>query len=171
MSSVPSAVVTRLPRSWALIRFPSDCAMLRRLLILIFIVLVSPAADARAILVLGDSLSAAYGIDVEAGWVALLQKKLQNNGSDYKVINASISGDTTAGGRARLPKALALHRPDIVIIELGGNDGLRGLALEQMRNNLTAMIETAKQSRARIVLVGMRLPPNYGPQYNQRFQN
>jgi acyl-CoA thioesterase I len=146
--------------------------MLRRLLSYILILLLSAplAANAGTVLVVGDSLSAAFGIDVESGWVAQLQKRLTAQGLDYKVINASISGDTTAGGRARLPALLSRHRPGVVVLELGGNDGLRGLSIEQMKRNLSAMIVAAKGANARVVLVGIRLPPNYGPQYNQRFQ-
>jgi acyl-CoA thioesterase I len=142
--------------------------MLRRLLI-VLVLLLPAGAYAGTILVVGDSLSAAYGMATEAGWVAQLQKRLQAQGFDYTVVNASISGDTTAGGRTRLPKALAQHRPDIVIIELGGNDGLRGLPVDQMKRNLAAMIEAAKRANARVVLVGVMLPPNYGPAYNERF--
>lgn len=128
-----------------------------------------PAA-ARTLLVVGDSLSAAYGVDVGSSWVALLGKRLDRQKYDYQVVNASISGDTTANGLARLPKLLAAHRPAIVIIELGGNDGLRGLALDQMKHNITAMVTKAKARQARVLLVGMRLPPNYGNHYTERFR-
>jgi acyl-CoA thioesterase-1 len=129
-----------------------------------------PAA-ARTLLVVGDSLSAAYGVDVGSGWVALLGKRLDRQKYDYQIINASISGDTTANGLARLPKLLAAHQPAIVIIELGGNDGLRGLALDQMKHNITAMVTKAKTRHARVLLVGMRLPPNYGNYYAERFRH
>ncbi len=119
---------------------------------------------------LGDSLSAAFGIEVRHGWVALLQQRLDQQKFPYKVVNASISGDTTAGGLARLPKLLAQHKPDIVIVELGGNDGLRGLSPEQARKNLMAIVTRTKSSGAKILLLGVRLPPNYGTQYNERFQ-
>jgi len=125
---------------------------------------------ARTILVVGDSLSASYGIDVESGWVARLQQRLEEHKLNYKVINASISGDTTANGRVRLPRALAQHEPAVVVLELGGNDGLRGLPLEEMKRNLAAMIEESKKSGAEVVLIGIRLPPNYGPRYNERFR-
>lgn len=127
-------------------------------------------AAAPRLLVLGDSLSAAYGLPREAGWVALLQSRLAREKFPYEVINASISGETTAGGRTRLPQLLARHRPEIVILELGANDGLRGLPLTETRNNLEAMIVTAKRAGARVLLVGMRLPPNYGPAYAEPFQ-
>ncbi len=131
------------------------------------------AADAPAavptILVLGDSLSAAYGIRVEQGWVALLQARLRAKGYGYRVINASSSGETTGGALARLPRALATHRPAIVIIELGGNDGLRGLPVADIRRNFDAIIRSSQQAGARILLVGMKIPPNYGPAYTKAF--
>jgi acyl-CoA thioesterase-1 len=127
------------------------------------------AAQAPTIVVLGDSLSAAYGIRVEEGWVSLLQKRLTSQGYGYRVVNASVSGETTAGGLARLPRALQLHRPAIVILELGGNDGLRGLSLEQMRANLDSMIRQSRDAGASVLLAGMRVPPNYGPTYVQKF--
>ncbi len=130
-----------------------------------------PAASPPTILVLGDSISAAYGIRVEEGWVALLQKKLKSQGYGYRVINASVSGETTGGGAARLSRALELHRPAVVILELGGNDGLRGLQLAEVRNNLDSMIRKSRAARARVVLVGMRIPPNYGPAYTREFQS
>ena len=128
-----------------------------------------PAA-ARTLLVVGDSLSAAYGMDVGTGWVALLGKRLARHKYDYQIVNASVSGDTTANGLARLSGLLAAHRPAIVIIELGGNDGLRGLALEQMKHNITTMVTKARAGQARVLLVGMQLPPNYGNRYTQRFR-
>jgi len=139
-------------------------------LLLLCVCLAPGAAYARTVLVVGDSLSAAYGIDTESGWVAQLQKRLNQQKPGYKVVNASISGDTTAGGLARLPQALIQHRPDVVILELGANDGLRGLPLEAMKKNLGAMIERARGAGARVLLVGIQLPPNYGQTYTQRFQ-
>lgn len=133
-------------------------------------VLAPVPALARTLLVVGDSLSAAYGIDVKSGWVAQLQERLRREQPDYTVINASISGDTTANGRVRLPKALAQHRPAVVVIELGGNDGLRGLPLLEMKKNLAAMVRTAKTSGARVVLIGIKLPPNYGVRYTRDFE-
>ncbi|MEK7758124.1 MAG: arylesterase [Pseudomonadota bacterium] len=127
------------------------------------------AASAPSILVVGDSLSAGYGIEMRNGWVTLLQQRLTKQGYPHAVVNASISGDTTSGGRARLPDALKRHRPQIVILELGGNDGLRGLSLRETRANLEAMIETAKTAGAQVLLVGIHLPPNYGPEFTGKF--
>lgn len=124
----------------------------------------------RTILVLGDSLSAAYGLRADEGWVALLQKRLRTQGYGYRVVNASISGETTAGGLQRLPRALELHKPDIVILELGGNDGLRGLPLTGTADNLRKMVELAKRADAEVLLLGMRIPPNYGPRYTEQFE-
>ncbi|MGB8326715.1 MAG: arylesterase [Steroidobacteraceae bacterium] len=128
------------------------------------------AAAPRALLVFGDSLSAGYGIKVEESWPALLQERLRSQGYGYRVVNASVSGETTSGGAERLPRALRLHRPGIVILELGGNDGLRGLPLATSRANLERMIRACKTARARVLLVGMRIPPNYGPRYVQAFE-
>ncbi len=121
------------------------------------------------ILVLGDSLSAAYGLNADEGWVALLQQQVTEQGYDYKVINASVSGDTTRTGLSRLEPALKTHEPDIVIIALGANDGLRGLPFSEIENSLVKIIERCKQEETRILLVGVRLPPNYGAVYNQKF--
>lgn len=118
---------------------------------------------------LGDSLSAAYGLQPEQGWVTLLEKRLQAQGYGYRVVNASVSGETTSGGVQRLPRALSLHKPEIVIIELGGNDGLRGLPVATTRQNLTQAVRVAKQAGARVLLVGIQVPPNYGPRYTQQF--
>jgi acyl-CoA thioesterase-1 len=128
------------------------------------------AAPAPTILVFGDSLSAAYGINQTKGWVALLAKRLEAQGYGYQVVNASASGETTGGGRTRWPRALDLHKPDIAILELGSNDGLRGLPLEQMRANLDTMIQLAKSRGTRVVLLGMQMPPNYGPTYTTGFR-
>jgi acyl-CoA thioesterase-1 len=139
-----------------------------------FILLASSGAGfcaEKSILVFGDSLSAAYGIAQARGWVALLAERLKRERLDYSVVNASISGETTAGGAARFSKALAQHRPAIVILELGANDGLRGLPLEQMKQNLGSMIAQAQKTGARVVLVGMKLPPNYGPEYTLSFDS
>ncbi|HTT01296.1 MAG TPA: arylesterase [Steroidobacteraceae bacterium] len=129
----------------------------------------APAAQNRTILVFGDSLSAAYGLRPEQGWVALLQRRLQTQGYGYHTVNASISGETTSGGLQRLPRALQLHRPAIVLLELGANDGLRGLPLATIRGNLAQLIELARNSGARVLLLGIRLPPNYGPRYGNEF--
>jgi acyl-CoA thioesterase-1 len=144
---------------------------MRRILFLAFILFGCGAASAASptILVLGDSLSAGYGIDVRDGWVALLGQRLRQQGYPQTVVNASISGDTTAGGRARLPEALRRHHPQVVIVELGGNDGLRGLSLAQTRVNLDAIIKMARSAGARVLLVGTYLPPNYGPEYTRKF--
>jgi len=142
--------------------------------LLFFILLASSGAGfgaEKSILVFGDSLSAAYGIAQARGWVALLAERLKRERPDYSVVNASISGETTAGGAARMPKALTQHKPAIVILELGANDGLRGLPLQEMRQNLGAMVEQAQKAGARVVLVGMKLPPNYGPHYTQEFES
>ena len=138
--------------------------------LLLVIVQIAPAqAQGGVILVLGDSLSSAYGLDVKAGWVQLLQNRLDKQNAAYRVVNASISGDTTNGGAARLPSALEKHAPDVVVIELGGNDGLRGLPLTVTRANLERIIVDSQTAGARVLLLGMRLPPNYGPAYNDAF--
>ncbi len=140
-----------------------------RIALLLFALLFStaPALAARTILVFGDSLSAGYGIRPEQAWPVLLDKRLADKRLDYNVANVSISGETTAGGRARLPEALRRHKPSVVVIALGANDGLRGLPLTQMRDNLAAMLDAAQAAGARTLLVGMRLPPNYGPYANE----
>lgn len=129
------------------------------------------AAPAPVILVLGDSLSAAHGIRLEQGWVALLQVRLIAGGYGYEVVNASASGETSGGARARLTRALDTHRPAIVIIELGGNDGLRGLPVGDLRENLESMVDQVVASGSRVLLIGMRIPPNYGPTYTQAFHD
>lgn len=138
-------------------------------LVLIMFPAISPAAGARTLVVVGDSLSAAFGIPDERGWVNLLKNRLLESGSEWKVVNASISGDTTAGGRSRLPRLLELHAPQLVLIELGSNDGLRGFGFEQIRRNLDAMIQLSRESGAEVLLVGGRLPPNYGAAYAEAF--
>lgn len=125
---------------------------------------------AKTILVLGDSLSAAYGIPAAQGWVVLLGERLARERPDYRVANASISGETTAGGRARVAAELAQHKPAIVIVELGANDGLRALSPAQMKENLAAIIGAAQKAGARVLLVGVKLPPNYGPDFTRRFE-
>jgi len=124
---------------------------------------------APVVLVHGDSLSAAYGIPRDQGWVALLQRRLAEEGLPHRVVNASVSGETTAGGLHRLPALIGAHRPALLILALGANDGLRGLPLEQTAANLEAMIERAKRDRIRVLLVGMHLPPNYGPAHTRKF--
>jgi acyl-CoA thioesterase-1 len=123
----------------------------------------------KSILVVGDSLSAEYGLARGAGWVALLEQKLQAQKIDARVVNASISGETTSGGRTRLPALLTKHHPDIVIIELGANDGLRGLPVAAAHANLRAMIDASRGAGAQVLLVGMRMPPNYGRDYADKF--
>jgi acyl-CoA thioesterase-1 len=135
------------------------------------LVLASGAANAAGtILVFGDSISAAYGLAQKDGWVALLGERLRERKLDYNVANASISGETTAGGAARIDEALARWKPDVVIVALGGNDGLRGLQVSQLKANLTRMVSASKATKARVLLVGMRMPPNYGPRYTREFE-
>ncbi len=123
----------------------------------------------KTVLVLGDSLSAEYGLTRGQGWVALLESKLKKEKIDVKMVNASISGETTTGGRTRLPQLLQLHKPDVVVIELGANDGLRGQPVSAAEANLRSMIEMSHKIKARVLLVGMRMPPNYGRDYTERF--
>jgi len=139
----------------------------------LILLLYSPvhALAVTTVLVLGDSLSAAYGLEQKQGWVALLERRLQQQCADCQVINASISGETTAGGRSRIDTLLDRQHPDILILELGGNDGLRGLPIAEMYNNLNYIITAAGHRRVTTLLLGMRLPPNYGPAYTQKFQN
>ena len=129
------------------------------------------AVQAATILIFGDSISAAYGIQREQGWVALLERRLASFGPQFRVVNASMSGETTGGGLARLPKALKDHDPDLLIIELGGNDGLRGYPVANIRRNLAQMIEAAEPQRRDVLLVAMQIPPNYGHRYTQAFRN
>jgi acyl-CoA thioesterase-1 len=144
--------------------------ILRRLTALLALtVLCLPAARGagQTIVVVGDSLSSGYGIAAGQSWVAMLEERLQAEGYGYQVVNASIAGDTSAGGLARLPRLLALHDPELVVIELGGNDGLRGQPVAALRDNLTKMIELSRDSGADVVLAGMQIPPNYGPAYTE----
>ncbi|MBB3276631.1 MULTISPECIES: arylesterase [unclassified Pseudoxanthomonas] len=131
----------------------------------------APAAAApRTVLVMGDSLSAAYGLSAAQGWVALTAEQVKRTRPGWRIVNASISGETTAGGASRIAAELQRHRPAIVVIELGANDGLRGLSLAQTRANLDRMIQAARKSGARVMLIGMRIPPNYGPDYTRGFE-
>jgi acyl-CoA thioesterase-1 len=144
----------------------------KRFLVLLILVFAGfPAnADTPAILVFGDSISAGYGLArVEQGWVGMLRAKLKDEGYGYQVVNASVTGETTAGGLARLPRALALHHPRVVILELGGNDGLRALPIDQMRSNLGKMVDLTVDSGAQVLVLGMRIPPNYGPEFTEKF--
>lgn len=145
----------------------------RSILFLMATVLALPAmASQNTLLVLGDSLSAAYGIPAETAWVQLLRNRMNNNGlADWQVINASIGGETTDGGARRLPELLEENDPDVVIIELGGNDGLRGFPPDVIEANLASMIEQVQESGAQAVLIGMQIPPNYGPRYTEMFAN
>lgn len=141
--------------------------------VLLFAVLWLPSAAFAAlnILVFGDSLSAGYGLAAEQSWPSLLQKELERKDSGYRVVNASISGETTLGGRQRIMKALELHRPAVVILELGANDGLRGFGTADIEANLDALIRDIRRASARVLLVGIRLPPNYGEPYVTQFRN
>ncbi len=154
---------------------------MKRLVVLWMLMMAAMSATAGAaaevsarpptILVFGDSLSAGYGLaHVESGWVELLRAKLKSEGYGYQVVNASVSGETTAGGLARLPRALSLHHPQIVILELGGNDGLRALPMDQMRSNLAKMVDLSLAIQARVLILGMRIPPNYGGEYTEQFR-
>ena len=140
------------------------------LLALVWLVALPAHAAERTVLVMGDSLSAAYNLAPEQGWVALLGKKLQASHPGWTVANASISGETTAGGASRIAGELKRHQPDVVVIELGANDGLRGLDLAQTRANLERMVTAAKDAGAQVLLLGMRIPPNYGPDYTRGFE-
>ncbi|MBT8421883.1 MAG: arylesterase [Gammaproteobacteria bacterium] len=139
------------------------------LLLSLLFVAAAPADDRPTLLVVGDSLSAGYGMDSGQSWVAMLQARLEAEGYGYRVVNASISGDTSSGGLSRITRQLSLHQPEIVIIELGGNDGLRGLPVETLYSNLDGMITQAQDSGAAVVLAGMLIPPNYGVDYADEF--
>jgi acyl-CoA thioesterase I len=153
-----------------------QCAMSTALLLLASLLALPLAAQApaaaapRTVLVMGDSLSAAYGLSAAQGWVALTAEQVKRTRPGWRVVNASISGETTAGGASRIAAELQRHRPAIVVIELGANDGLRGLSLAQTRANLDRMIQAARKSGARVMLIGMRIPPNYGPDYTRGFE-
>ena len=139
---------------------------------LLFAMLVAGGAASgkpATILFFGDSLSAEYGLPRDTGWVRLLADRLAEKAPQYSVVNASISGETTSGGRTRLPQLLEQRRPSVVVLQLGANDGLRGLSLAAMRENLAAMIRASRAAQARVLLIGMRIPPNYGREYAERF--
>ena len=138
--------------------------------LLLFGLSVLVRAGQPTILILGDSISAAYGMSLEQGWVALLEEQLADSHPDYRVVNASISGETTAGGLRRLPTLLAEHNPSVVVIELGGNDGLRGFPIRNFRDNLQAMAEMARALDAQVLLLTMEIPPNYGSRYTASFR-
>ena len=141
-----------------------------RFLLLLVLIAVAPAHAARTILVFGDSLSAGYGLPSGTGWVSLLEQRLKRDRLDYAVVNGSISGETTLGGRNRIVSALAEHRPSVVVVQLGGNDGLRGNSIEETRRNLIAIVQASRVSGAKVLLVGIRIPPNYGQVYTRRFE-
>ncbi|MBZ0094273.1 MAG: arylesterase [Sulfuricella sp.] len=145
--------------------------MFKRLLLMVCFLLWGAAAQAApVVLVFGDSLSASYGIPANEGWVSLLEQRIHQKNPGYRVVNASISGETTSGGRYRIEQVLAEHRPAVVILELGVNDGLRGLPLDAAASNLNAIIAACRNRKARVLLIGMRLPPNYGTAYATKFQ-
>ena len=141
-----------------------------RILLLLILTAVTPVHAARTILVFGDSLSAGYGLPAGSGWVSLLEQRLKRDRLDYTIVNASISGETTLGGRNRIADALAEHKPTVVIVQLGGNDGLRGNSIEETRRNLIAIVGASRKAGAKVLLVGMRIPPNYGKVYTRRFE-
>jgi len=140
------------------------------LLLLVIFTIPTVKATTTTILVYGDSLSANYGIPIEAGWVSLLTQRLKSQYTDYQIVNASISGETTLGGRHRIDQSLAAHNPDIIIVELGANDGLRGTSIQSISDNLATIIRKSQQNNTEVLLVGMRLPPNYGATYTTKFQ-
>lgn len=143
--------------------------MILRVLCVLMMLMLPAAGSATTIMVYGDSLSAGYGLPRQAGWTNLLLQRLHDENFDYKIVNASISGETTLGGKNRIAQALSTHKPEIVIVALGANDGLRGQSLDAMRANLDAIIQTCVKRKVRVLLVGMRLPPNYGAAYTEKF--
>ncbi|RMP22405.1 Acyl-CoA thioesterase I [Pseudomonas syringae pv. delphinii] len=168
----PSVLGTTLLRLWAL-RILSLMENPMRAWFLsagLGLLLLSQGAMAGTVLIVGDSISAAFGLDTRVGWVSLLEQRLKAEGYTDKVVNASISGDTSAGGQARLPALLAEHKPELVILELGGNDGLRGQQPAQLQQNLSSMIDSSRAAGARVLLLGMQIPPNYGPRYTTAFK-
>ncbi|HXV09608.1 MAG TPA: arylesterase [Burkholderiales bacterium] len=143
---------------------------MKQLVSTVLLLVLSACAQGATLLVLGDSLSAAYGMGPREGWVTLLEERLRQKRFDYNVVNASISGETTSGGAVRIAELLARTRPDVVVVALGGNDGLRGLPVSQMKDNLSRIVESAKARGARVLLVGVRVPPNYGAPYVREFE-
>lgn len=142
-----------------------------RILCVVIMALMSQTLMAKSIVVLGDSISAAAGIEVSKGWVALVQKKLNDSKHDFTLYNESISGDTSSGGLARIDRALKQHKPRVLILELGANDGLRGLSPDVMKSNLIEIIRHAQKANAKVLLLGMKIPPNYGKRYIEMFYN
>ncbi|MBD3647119.1 MAG: arylesterase [Pseudomonadales bacterium] len=171
MVSCPSEVFTVFPRSDVLI-INSEFTITLKSSLFVLILSFCPLAytSQGTILVFGDSISAAYGMDQQEGWVHLLSNRLAQQEKDYEVINASVSGETTGGGLIRLPKTLSIHQPDLVILELGGNDGLRGYPIDRIRENLRQMVQMSLDAGARVLLIGMVLPPNYGRRYTRAFE-
>ncbi|WP_145987567.1 arylesterase [Rheinheimera sediminis] len=146
--------------------------MIRLIYVMLLVLsLTTAAVQAKTLLILGDSLSAGYGLSQQQSWVYLLQQKLDHQDSGWTLVNASISGETSGGGLARLPALLKQHQPDYVLIELGANDGLRGFPIPQLESNLNAMVEQIKQQNSQAVLMQIRIPPNYGPRYTTQFTN
>lgn len=146
--------------------------LLRYSAVIIIAMLVSTVSYAKTVLILGDSISAGYGMRPEQGWVSLLQKQVeQKYPKQHKIINASVSGETTSGALARLPKLLNTHKPDILVIELGGNDGLRGQPPQMIQQNLSKLVQLGKNHKAQVILFGMKIPPNYGAAYTKAFEN
>ena len=139
------------------------------LMLMLFITMPAAASEQKVLLVMGDSLSAAYNLPSQQGWVALTADRMKKSHPQWKVVNASISGETSSGGLSRLPNALKIHKPSLVIIELGANDGLQGLPLAQTRKNLLQMIQLSKATKAKVLLIGIQIPPNYGKTYTQGF--
>ena len=158
-------MLTDFPRSCVLI-----IARITKFIVALYCFSASQLVIADTILVYGDSISAAYGMEKSKGWVNLLAKRIAIDRPHYKVVNASVSGETTGGGVTRLPKSLAFHQPDVLVLELGGNDGLRGYPISSIRDNLQIMIQQAKASGAHVLLIGMVLPPNYGRRYTLAFE-
>lgn len=143
--------------------------MFKKTVIIILGLFAIPLVSAKTLLIVGDSISAGFGIEQGKGWVALLEQRLQTQHYNYQVVNASISGDTTSNGLTRMPALLAEYKPAVVLIELGGNDGLRAIPPKQIQQNLSTMVELAKRAKAEVLLVGIELPPNYGNQYLEKF--
>jgi acyl-CoA thioesterase-1 len=174
ISSMPPLMGTRFWRFSVLIMQHSLYHLIRAPILLGFLLLAfgNPAfTKGNTLLVLGDSISAAYGMSLDKGWVALLAERLATTHPDYRVVNASISGETTNGALGRLDSLLGQHKPQVVVIELGGNDGLRGLPLDTSRANLQKMIDLSLGAGAKVLLLGMKIPPNYGPRYANEFEN
>jgi len=142
---------------------------MKKILVLLFVLFAPAAAAAPTILIVGDSLSAGYGLAIHENWPALLQERLEASGYPYRVVNASISGDTTSGGLASLPRALERNSPAVVVIGLGGNDGLRAIPIPEIRRNLARMIQLSRENGAEVLLAGIHIPPNYGPAYTEAF--